>query len=159
MTHYRTYSYKIPIFYVTLKVIVASTLQEALKSKLFSNQDREEHKDSAAVAFVQKGCIYLVVPSGDDDIKYIVHEIIHAKNYLYKMRGILPDVDNDENEAYLVQYIYGKCMDARIKFINFVAKQRDNETVTQQGIGSGRPGSEVKEEDSNSYGGDRPVHS
>jgi hypothetical protein len=147
MTLYKTFNYKIPIFYVPLKIVVGMTMRDALKSKVFSKEDREECSDSGALAFTQKDSIYLAIPSADEDIQYVVHEIIHAKNYLYKMRGILPDVENDENEAYLVQYIYEKCIDARRKFFNFVSKQRDNEAIAQQGIGSGGPGSQVEEED------------
>lgn len=159
MALYKTYSYKIPIFYVPIKIMVGVNLRDIIRSRLFSKEDREEHADSAALAFVNNGCIYIAIPVQDEDLPYVVHEIIHAKNYLYKMRGIMPDTNNDENEAYLVQYIYSKCMDARRKFVNFVSKQRDNAGTTQQGIGSGRPRSQSQKEDSNTYGSDRPIHS
>jgi hypothetical protein len=147
MTLHKTYSYKIPIFYVPLKIVVGQTIRDALKSKVFDKEDREEYKNSAALAFTQNDAIYMAIPAGDDDIQYVIHEIVHAKNYLYKMRGIMPDVENDENEAYLVQYIYEKCVDARRKFFNFVCKQRDNEAIAQQGLGIGGPGSQVQKED------------
>lgn len=159
MTLHKTYNYKIPIFYVPLKIVVGQTIRDALKSKVFSKDDREEYKDSAALAFMHKDSICIAIPSSEHDMPYVIHEIIHAKNYLHKMRGIMPDVENDENEAYLVQYIYEKCIDARRKFVNFVSKQRDNETTAQQGIGSGGPRSEVQEKNQYPDGGDRPLHS
>lgn len=154
MALYKTYSYKIPIFYVPIKIMVGITLKDIMRSRLFSKEDREEHADSAALAFVYNGCIYIAIPVQDEDLPYMVHEIVHAKNFLYKMRGIMPDTNNDENEAYLVQYIYSKCMDARRKFVNFVSKQRDNASTTQQGAGSSRPGGQGQQKDSDPDGGD-----
>jgi len=159
MTLYKTFNYKIPIFYVPLKIIVGSTIEDAMKSRIFTSDDRRDYKDAAAIAFIHSGCIYIAIPYPDCDFQFAIHEIVHAKNFLYKMRGIHLDVENDENEAYLVQYIYEKCIDARRKFSNFVSKQRDNETITQQGVDSGRPRGEVQKEDSDPNGGDRPIHS
>ena len=147
MTRSKTYSYTIPIFYVNIKVMVGLTFEDIMSSRIFTPEDRVEHKDSAALCFIHKGTIYIAISSHDDDIQYMVHEIVHAKNFLYKMRNIQLDVNNDENEAYLIQHIYQKCMEARRKFINFVSKQRDNETIAQPSIGVSGPKCQIKQED------------
>lgn len=36
----------------------------------------------------------------------IVHEIIHIKNQIFSIIGQKVDTDNDEAEAYLVEYLY-----------------------------------------------------
>jgi hypothetical protein len=36
----------------------------------------------------------------------IVHECVHAKNYVFEHHGVRPDVDNDEHEAYYVDYLF-----------------------------------------------------
>lgn len=36
----------------------------------------------------------------------IVHEIIHIKNQIFSIIGQKVDIDNDETEAYLVEYLY-----------------------------------------------------
>lgn len=154
MARTKTYSFTIPIFYVKIKVIVGQTFEDVMANKMFTHEDRIEHRDSAALCFINKGTIYVAISSHEDDVQYMVHEIVHAKNYLYKMRGIQLDVSNDENEAYLIQHIYQKCMEARRKFINFVSKQRDNETIAQQGTGVSGPGCQIKQEDFNTTGGD-----
>jgi hypothetical protein len=60
------------------------------------------------------------------------HEIIHAKNFVYSKRGVKLDVDNDENEAYLVQYIYSKCEDAKKKFAKFILNYK--KPITNESI-------------------------
>ena len=144
MTHNKTYSYTIPIFYVSIKVLVGDTMKDILQNKIFTKEDRELYgRDTAALAFTQKDTIYIAVPVGKEDVQYLVHEIVHAKNFLYKMRGMSIDINNDENEAYIVQYIYNKCEDAKRKFAKFVSKQRENEATTQQGTGPSGPGSQI----------------
>jgi len=44
----------------------------------------------------------------------IAHECVHAKNMLFEKIGFRPDVDNDEAEAYLMEYLVNYVTD----FIN-----------------------------------------
>ena len=48
----------------------------------------------------------LIVPS----YKYssVVHELEHAKNLIWKAKGYKPQADNDEVDAYLLEYLYDK---------------------------------------------------
>lgn len=54
-------------------------------------------------------CI-VVIKKGSYDT--IVHESIHVKNLIWSYIGYKPQRDNDEVDAYLVTYIYGKIMKA-----------------------------------------------
>lgn len=48
----------------------------------------------------------ILVVGPDTTIPQLVHECIHLKNKLFKDIGHTLDVDNDEPEAYLTQYIF-----------------------------------------------------
>lgn len=53
--------------------------------------------------------VYLVVIRGfdfsPDAFGVVAHEITHIVNFVFKRIGHKPDVDNDEPECYLTQYI------------------------------------------------------
>jgi hypothetical protein len=116
---YKIYTYKIPTFYVTMKIMVAPKMSDMLSDKIFELDDNRDTyaKTAAALCLTYKDDIYLCLPNeGKFATEFMFHEIIHAKNFIYSKRGVKLDVDNDENEAYLVQYIYSKCEDAKKKF-------------------------------------------
>ena len=127
---YKTYTYKIPTFYVTIKIMVADKMVHMLSDKIFEldeNRDSYE-KTAAALCTTYKDDIYLCLPNHSNfAAEFMIHEIIHAKNFIYSKRGVKLDVDNDENEAYLVQYIYSKCEDAKKKFAKF--NNQRNESI------------------------------
>ena len=39
----------------------------------------------------------------------IAHEVVHAVNYLFLQKGIMPDRYNDETQAYLTGWIVREC--------------------------------------------------
>lgn len=39
----------------------------------------------------------------------LVHECVHAANYLFEQKGIRISTKNDEAQAYLVQWIFDNC--------------------------------------------------
>lgn len=120
---YKTYTYKIPTFYVNIKIMVAPRMADMLTDKIFELDDNKDNyaKTAAALCLTYKDDIYLCLPNeGKFATEFMFHEIIHAKNFIYSKRGVKLDVDNDENEAYLVQYIYSKCEDAKKKFAKFI---------------------------------------
>jgi hypothetical protein len=49
--------------------------------------------------------IFLILRAGCS-MGNIVHESVHAKNYVFAFHGIKPDQDNDEHEAYYVDYLF-----------------------------------------------------
>lgn len=121
---YKTYTYKIPTFYVTMKIMVAEKMANMLSDKIFELDDNKDNyaKTAAALCLTYKDDIYICLPTeGKYATEFMFHEIIHAKNFIYSKRGVKLDVDNDENEAYLVQYIYSKCEDAKKKFAKFIS--------------------------------------
>jgi hypothetical protein len=133
---YKTYTYKIPIFYVTIKIMVAEKMAHIVTDKIFDlDEDKDTYaKTAAALCLTYKDDVYICLPTeGKYAAEFMFHEIIHAKNFIYSKRGVKLDVENDENEAYLVQYIYTKCEDAKKKFAKFVSKQRENADTTQSG--------------------------
>ena len=124
---YKTYTYKIPTFYVTIKIMVAPKMSDMLSDKIFELDDNKDNyaKTAAALCLTYKEDIYLCLPNeGKFATEFMFHEIIHAKNFIYSKRGVKLDVDNDENEAYLVQYIYSKCEDAKKKFAKFISSSQ-----------------------------------
>lgn len=46
-----------------------------------------------------------------DDLSALVHECVHAAHVLMRHRGIKQDLNNDEPEAYLTEWIFQRCMD------------------------------------------------
>ena len=48
--------------------------------------------------------VFLIFQEGNT-IPAIVHECVHAKNYVFQFHGILIDTENDEHEAYFVDYL------------------------------------------------------
>jgi len=99
--------------------MVAPKMSDMLSDKIFELDDNRDNyaKTAAALCLTYKDDIYLCLPNeGKFATEFMFHEIIHAKNFIYSKRGVKLDVDNDENEAYLVQYLYSKCEDAKKKF-------------------------------------------
>ena len=106
---------KVPIFDFKLRVVVFDDTKEAIEwcpeyFKQGYSALTLEHTDSCKAT--------IIIPS-----KYYgstVHELVHAKNLLFKAKGIKPDVDNDEVEAYLMSWLYEQ-VDVIIKKHNDLA--------------------------------------
>jgi hypothetical protein len=114
--------------------MVAPKMSDMLSDKIFDLDDNKDNyaKTAAALCLIYKDDIYLCLPTeGKFANEFMFHEIIHAKNFIYSKRGVKLDVDNDENEAYLVQYIYSKCEDAKKKFLKFISNPQNptNESI------------------------------
>ena len=118
----KTYTYKIPIFDVTIKIMVAHKMEDMLSDKIFELDENKDTyaKTADALCLTYKDDIYLCLPNnGPFANQFMIHEIIHAKNFIYSKIGVKLDVDNDENEAYLAQYIFSKCEDAKKRFATY----------------------------------------
>jgi hypothetical protein len=48
---------------------------------------------------------WIVFKPKDLDLNTISHEIVHAVNFIYLSRGIKPDLNNDEPQAYLTGWV------------------------------------------------------
>ena len=51
-----------------------------------------------------------------DLIETIAHESVHLTSYLFKRKGIIPDVNNDEPQAYLLGWFVGEIYKVYLKF-------------------------------------------
>lgn len=47
----------------------------------------------------------------DVQLSTLVHECVHAKNHIWAHRGVRPDCDNDEMEAYYMDYMVNHVKD------------------------------------------------
>ena len=54
-------------------------------------------------------------------VETIAHEAVHLTNFLFIRKGVKPDVDNDEPQAYLLGWFAGEIFKAYLKF----KKQKD----------------------------------
>lgn len=102
----------IPIYDCPLTIIVVddlTSLNSKFNTKIDDNYDAVffTHKDKAHVAFR---------PDSPDDL--IVHETVHVVNHIFDYYGVELDVNNDEHQAYLTQYIFKqikKCLTPKTK--------------------------------------------
>ena len=66
---------------------------------------------SAGAAFIKNGVIYIWVKEfNEKNFEYLVHECVHAANFLFALRGQELTAKNDEAQAYLVQWIFSQCI-------------------------------------------------
>ena len=110
---YRDKKLKFPLYdSLTLQIVISDDV-EKINSKLGA----EEERFFACVwksDTINKNCktIVVVFNPADKDNKItpgiITHEAIHIKNILFGTVGIKPDVDNDEPEAYLTEWVVNK---------------------------------------------------
>lgn len=40
----------------------------------------------------------------------LAHECFHASNMIFEMKGVRPDLSNDEPQAYLIKWIMNQCI-------------------------------------------------
>ena len=88
--------------YITDKLTDVKELNDTMKD----TGDSSTHYDGAdAVVFYHNDHLRIVFERKYIDVGRIAHEAIHAKNLIFKWVGIKNDPNNDEPEAYLVQWI------------------------------------------------------
>lgn len=82
--------------------------------RIFDNdsdvQDLSDFKNVLGRTIEYDGYCTVVVKNGSFDT--MVHEAVHVKNLIWSYIGYTPQRDNDEVDAYLVTYIYGKILKA-----------------------------------------------
>lgn len=80
-----------------------------LRIPIFNNnlyiKVKKKIKDYDAYVYLENDEIYSVFRNNIDD-SIIVHESVHIVNFIFHLNNIKPDIDNDETQAYLTQYIY-----------------------------------------------------
>lgn len=94
-------SFIVPIYDFKVEVAVFDNLKEAQEK--FPDFMTEGTK-ACTVEYFHDGKCKLIVPS----YKYanMIHELEHAKNLIWKAKDYQPQRDNDEVDAYLLEYLY-----------------------------------------------------
>jgi hypothetical protein len=96
--------FKVPIFEFFVRVHYSKTLT-AFEG--FYDITSENSKDYAGFAWrLHNGSYDLVVTKKANSLH--VHEIVHVVNMFFKDYGIKPDLQNDELQAYMTEWLYKK---------------------------------------------------
>lgn len=90
---------KVPIFDYKIVIIVADTFEEV--SSLYP----EVHYCNGCVLEGLDNSSVIIPPNKSG---VLVHECVHLKNAIWKYIGYKPIEDNDEVDAYLVQYLFNQ---------------------------------------------------
>jgi len=85
----RSTTIKIPLYF------------EKLTIKVVDELDKPEY--AAYVSFFPDRMVLNITPDATPGV--IAHEAVHIANYVFKQCCILPDLDNDEPQAYLIGWI------------------------------------------------------
>lgn len=93
----------IPIFRYSLKIVVFDSIKE------FRDKYPDLLEDNPKGALIDYGDKSMIcIPP--NDMGTLIHECEHAKNAIWKRIGFIPTSENDEPDAYLVEYIYNETL-------------------------------------------------
>ena len=94
---------QVPIWDFRVEVTVFDNIEE-----LDSKYNRYITPGMLALTLEYEGCsrCELLIPS--NDYPSMVHELEHIKNLVWKAKGYKPQADNDEPDAYLIGWLFGK---------------------------------------------------
>lgn len=96
-------SFIVPIYDFKVEVSVFDDLKEVQEK-----YPEYVNRGICACTLEWEGCskAKLIIPS----YKYslVVHELEHVKNLIWKAKGYKPQENNDEVDAYLLEYLYDK---------------------------------------------------
>ena len=90
---------KVPIYDYKITIIVSDTFEEA--NKLYP----EMHQCNACVLESPTESIIVIPPN---PLGTLAHECVHLKNNIWTYIGYKPTSDNDEVDAYLIQYLFNE---------------------------------------------------
>ena len=114
--------YKIPIYYESgetkLMVYIADKLTDikVYRDLVTGKLDDDDGTDAICIFDApQDYNIRVMFERKYIEAGTIAHEAIHLKNQIFKNKGITNDPDNDEPEAYLVQWFVNKIHDVLAK--------------------------------------------
>ena len=91
---------KVPIYDYKVVIVVADAWEEA--HELYPSIEGEGR---ACVLEGSDHSIIVIPPNQPDSI---VHECVHLKNCIWNYIGYKPVADNDELDAYLVEYLFNQ---------------------------------------------------
>ena len=99
---------------ITEKSFIVRIYDFKVEVAVFDNLEEAHRKFSD---FMDKGTKACTVEYPDSRVKvivpsyryaYMVHEIEHIKNIIWKVKGYKYQEDNDEVDAYLLEYLYDR---------------------------------------------------
>ncbi len=95
---------RIPIFRIDLLIVVIDKIGEALKidSRIDINSD------SCVIDYNDGNVSIFITPNS---IPIIAHECLHVKNSIWNRIGYISQANNDEVDAYLLDYIIAKVLE------------------------------------------------
>lgn len=93
----------VPIYDFKVEVCVFDDLKEVQKKY---PEFMTEGTKACTVEYFNASKVKVIVPT----YKYssVIHELEHAKNLIWKAKGYKSDINNDEVDAYLLEYLYDK---------------------------------------------------
>ena len=93
----------VPIYRYALRIVVFDDFKEVVETF-----PEVKHNDSKGTVIDYGDKSMICVPP--DDIPTVVHECEHVKNSIWKRIGFIPTPENDEPDAYLLEYLYKEVM-------------------------------------------------
>lgn len=98
---------KIPIYFGDL-VLIQTDDFDALPEKYGL---RKKPYDSVSLEYSKKNGYtkYFIIVRTKCKPRAIAHEVVHIVNSIFRDRGVVLDVDNDEAQAYLTGWITHQC--------------------------------------------------
>lgn len=90
---------KVPIYDYRVIIIVVDTWEETKEAC-----PSLDYEGRACVIEQENGTSTIVIPPNQPAT--VVHECVHLKNCIWNYIGQIPRADNDEVDAYLVEYLF-----------------------------------------------------
>lgn len=106
---------QVPIYNFTIYVTIFDEWEEI--TKYYIGNKEVEREGFLLINNIDRNILKLYINSSCPSC--IIHEIIHIKNIICDIIDYKPNSENDEPEAYLVQYLYDK-------IIKVYHKHKDN---------------------------------
>ena len=70
----------------------------------------DTYEADQGMAFSHNGAIFIWLKEfSEKNLGFLVHEVTHATNILFKERGIKATQGNDEHQAYMNQFVFDNC--------------------------------------------------
>lgn len=74
--------------------------------------------NARAITFTHKGFIYIWIDDPcDEPVDCLVHECVHAANFVLGSRGVGVSAKDDEAQAYLVQWVFANCFKTLSRYL------------------------------------------
>lgn len=116
---------EIPIYCGALHIVFSEDVQkdkEAINKKFDGSIDNksdfcaqtDSRKNHFLVIFNMKNI--KIEKDESDLIETIAHEALHLTSFIFNRKGILPDTDNDEPQAYLLGWLSAQIYKTYLKF-------------------------------------------